>query len=131
MTGTLLSVGTPLIFMRKQFNVPVLETQTHTPPSQKKRLIINNLVLVTQSHKTQNKPPTWQHTVHNKWKILNFHLQAFMSKHTISRHTKKKANLCVCVCVKICHQVTVSLIVRNLLPVPYNCQFKVHTYGKC
>ena len=28
MIGTLLSVGTPLFFMRKQFNVPTLETQT-------------------------------------------------------------------------------------------------------
>jgi len=89
MNGKLLSVGTPLIFMRKQFNVPILE------PQEKKSLIINNLVWVIQSHKTQNKPPTWPQTVHNEWKILNFRLQAFMSKHTISRHTKKKVNLCV------------------------------------
>jgi hypothetical protein len=97
MTGTLLSVGTPLIFMRKQFNVPILETQGR---GGKKSLIINNLVWVTQSHTTQNKPPTWPHIVHKEWKILNFHLQAFMSKHTISRHKKKKANLCVCVRAK-------------------------------
>jgi len=101
MAGTLLSVDTPLIFMRKQFNIAMLEPQTTlhpVPPKKKKQLIINNVVWVAQSHKTQNKPPTLPHTVHNEWKILNFHLQAFMSKHTISRHTKKKANLCVCGC---------------------------------
>ena len=113
MTGTLLCVGTPLICMRMQFNVAILEQTTN---KQKLRLIINNLIWVTQSHKTQNKPPTRPCTIHNEWKILNIHLQAFMNQHTISRHTKKKANLCVC--VEICHQVAISLIVHNLLPVP-------------